>query len=116
MMQAEADLRGLGRAINLSRLSVESGDYAFGSLIVSAAGEVLSEAMQTVATHGDPLGHAEMNALRHLFPRYTRERLAGATIYSSAEPCPMCTGAIAWPGEAGLRVEPGFDVRAVFRR
>jgi tRNA(Arg) A34 adenosine deaminase TadA len=93
---ADRDLRWLRRAIELSAESVAAGDYAFGTVVVDADGSVLAEATQTVATSGDPLGHAEMNALRQLFPERTREELAGATLYSSTEPCPMCSGAIAW--------------------
>ena len=80
----------------MSRASVAAGDYAFGAVVVDADGSVLAEAVQTVATSDDPLGHAEMNALRQLFPRWSRKELAGATLYSSTEPCPMCSGAVAW--------------------
>jgi tRNA(Arg) A34 adenosine deaminase TadA len=92
----DADVRWLRHAIALSQQSVAAGDYAFGAVVVSASEALLAEARQTVVLSSDPLGHAELNALRQLFPRWTRDELAGATIYSSTEPCPMCAGAIAW--------------------
>ena len=61
-------------------------------------------APSTPATHqfgwpdGDATGHAELMAVREASRRYPPERLAGATLYSSAEPCAMCAGAIYWSG------------------
>ena len=56
----------------------------------------MAEAQQTVERSGDWLAHAEMNVLQGASGRWTREELAGATLYTSTEPCPMCTGAIGW--------------------
>ena len=95
MSHTEADALWLRRAIELSRQSVAAGDYAFGAVVVARDGSVVAEAIQTVAKSGDPLGHAEMNALGQLFPKWSRKELAGATLCST-EPCPMCSGAVAW--------------------
>ena len=60
-------------------------------------GEVIAEAYNATAENGDCTSHAEMGAIRALAARRpTREELAGATLYSSAEPCVMCAGAIFW--------------------
>ena len=90
------DERWLRYAIELSRRAVEAGDTAFGAVLVDADGTVLVEAMQTVVRSGNWLEHAEMNALQEAARRWTRLELAGATLYSSTEPCPMCTGALGW--------------------
>jgi tRNA(Arg) A34 adenosine deaminase TadA len=92
----ESDLRWLRHAIDLSWKSVEAGDYAFGTVIVGPDDRVLVQAVQTVAQTGNWLGHAEMNALQEAAARFTRADLKGATLYTSTEPCPMCTGAIGW--------------------
>jgi tRNA(Arg) A34 adenosine deaminase TadA len=44
----------------------------------------------------DATSHAELVAVREASRRYPPERLAGAMLYSSAEPCAMCAGAIYW--------------------
>jgi tRNA(adenine34) deaminase len=90
------DERWLRRAIELAEQSVAAGDYAFGSLIVDGDGAVLVESMQTLARSGNWLAHAEMNVLQESARRWKREDLARATLYTSTEPCPMCTGAIGW--------------------
>jgi tRNA(Arg) A34 adenosine deaminase TadA len=90
------DLRWLRYAISLARRAVTEGDTAFGTVIVDAAGNLLVEAVQTVERSGNWLAHAEMNALQEAASRFTRDELRSATLYTSAEPCPMCTGAIGW--------------------
>ena len=56
------------------------------------------EAYCNTTETGDCTGHAETNAVRQLSPKVSREVLARSTLYSSAEPCVMCAGAIFWSG------------------
>ena len=76
----------------------ERGNRPFGAVVVSGSGEVLMEAYCNTTETGDCTGHAETNAVRQLSPKVSREVLAGSTLYSSAEPCVMCAGAIFWSG------------------
>ena len=48
----------------------------------------------------DPLGHAELLALREAAARLGSRRLDGCVLYVTLEPCPMCAGAIAQSGLA----------------
>ena len=93
---AERDGRYLMQAIGWANVARERGNRPFGALIVSAAGEVLAEAYCNTGETGDCTGHAETNAVRLAGPRASREVLRDATLYSSAEPCVMCAGAIYW--------------------
>ncbi len=85
----------------------ERGNRPFGAVVVSSAGEVLMEAYCNTSETGDCTGHAETNAVRQLSPQVSREVLASSTLYSSAEPCVMCAGAIFWSGIG--RVVFGID-------
>ena len=76
----------------------ERGNRPFGAVVVSSEGEVLVQAYCNTTETGDCTGHAETNAVRQLSPRVSREVLATSTLYSSAEPCVMCAGAIFWSG------------------
>lgn len=101
MSDAELDARDgtyLRRAIEWSRTARERGNRPFGAVVVSADGQVLAEAYCNTSETGDCTGHAETNAVRDVSPRVPRAVLAGATIYSSGEPCVMCAGAIFWSG------------------
>lgn len=101
----------LRQAIRLSALGRERGNRPFGALIVAADGALLAEAWCDSSESGDCTGHAEVNALRRASPLHARERLAAATLYSSAEPCVMCAGAIFWSGIR--RVVFGIDAVAL---
>lgn len=97
----------LRRAIAQSARAAALGNRPFGAVIVSHDGQLLAQAFNNNATTGDCSGHAEVNALRQATPRVPREFLAQATLYSSAEPCVMCAGAIFWSGVG--RVVFGID-------
>ncbi len=94
----ERDATYLRQAIEWSRTARARGNRPFGAVVVSAQGEVLAEAYCNTSETADCTGHAETNAVRMVSPRVSREALAGATLYSSAEPCVMCAGAIFWSG------------------
>ncbi|MES2973636.1 MAG: nucleoside deaminase [Pseudomonadota bacterium] len=92
----ERDGRYLTQAIAWSRMARERGNRPFGAVIVAQDGKVLAEAYCNTSETGDCTGHAETNAVRKVSPHVSREVLAQATLYSSAEPCVMCAGAIFW--------------------
>jgi tRNA(Arg) A34 adenosine deaminase TadA len=97
-MLSETDLSHLRLAIALAGSAREHGNHPFGALLVSAAGEVLIQAENTVNTASDCTGHAETNLVRMASQRFSRQTLAGSTLYTSTEPCAMCAGAIHWSG------------------
>ena len=62
------------------------------------AGQILLEAQNTVVTESDATGHAETNLVRQASRAYSKAALSGTVLYTSTEPCPMCSGAIYWAG------------------
>ena len=92
------DEHWMRRALELARLAREHGNHPFGALVLGADGEVLAEAENTVVTEQDCTGHAETNVIRLVSRRFAPEQLAGSTLYTSTEPCAMCSGAIYWSG------------------
>jgi tRNA(Arg) A34 adenosine deaminase TadA len=93
------DLLYLRKAIALSGQVKARGKHPFAALVVDQQGKVLTEAGNAFGwPDGDATGHAELVAVREASRRHPPERLAGATLYSSAEPCAMCAGAIYWSG------------------
>jgi tRNA(Arg) A34 adenosine deaminase TadA len=86
-------------AIELSRRVRDSGKHPFAALVVDAAGNIVAEAgNDSLPPDGDPTRHAELVAAALAARRLPPEELARATLYSSAEPCAMCAGAIYWCG------------------
>ena len=92
------DTAFMRRADRWSKKGRERGNRPFGAVVVSGAGEVLMEACCNTTETGNCTGHAETNAVGQLSPNVTRAVLTRSTLYSSAEPCVMCSGAIFWSG------------------
>ena len=96
MDQAEFDRGMLLRAIALADEQVRQGKGGpFGAVIVRD-GVVVGEGRNRVTSSNDPTAHAEIVAIRSACAGAGNFSLAGATIYSSCEPCPMCLAAIYW--------------------
>jgi len=92
------DIDLLRRAIAISADAVAHGNHPFGALLTDAAGQVLLSAENTVVTERDVTGHAETNLVRLASRSLGPDALAAASLYTSCEPCAMCTGAIYWAG------------------
>lgn len=71
----------------------------FGASIVnSKTGERLLRAVNAVAQEIDPSSHAEVRAIRKATRKLKKLSLAGYTLYTTCEPCPMCISAALWAG------------------
>jgi tRNA(Arg) A34 adenosine deaminase TadA len=94
----EADERNLRRAIALAAEARAAGDMPFGSLLVGPAGDVLAEDRNTVVTERDISAHPELKLARWAARQLDADAARQTTMYTSCQPCPMCTGAIARSG------------------
>lgn len=70
------------------------GEVPVGAVLVGADCEVLARDGNRIVERRDPTAHAEMLCLRAGALRLNNERLIGATLYVTLEPCAMCAGAI----------------------
>jgi len=95
-MQDDPRLAFMRRAIELSRVKMRAGEGGpFGAVVVHE-GRIVGEGWNRVVATRDPTAHAEIVAIREACQRLGRFSLDGAEIYATAEPCPMCLGAILW--------------------
>jgi guanine deaminase len=86
----------LAHAVALSREHMEGGRGGpFGAVIVRD-GRVLAEGWNEVTSTNDPTAHAEVVAIRRACREIGDFSLAGATLYASCEPCPMCLASAYW--------------------
>lgn len=67
----------------------------FGSVIVKD-GAIIGRGHNRVVADNDPTAHGEITAIREACARLGSFDLSGSAIYTTAEPCPMCLGAILW--------------------
>ncbi|WP_342562328.1 nucleoside deaminase [Paenibacillus sp. FSL R7-0345] len=82
-------------AIRLSALAVEHGNEPFGAVLVKD-GEMVYSNENQIYSLTDPTFHAEAGLLRRFCTETHITDLQDYTLYSSCEPCFMCSGAIVW--------------------
>ena len=83
------------RAIFLSKKSVETNGGPFGA-VVSFRDEIVGEGMNRVTIENDCSLHAEVVAMRAAQKKLNTFNLKGAVLWSSTEPCPLCTSMVLW--------------------
>ena len=81
------------RAIELSAKGAREGGAPFGAVIVKN-GKIVGEGHNLVVRSRDPSAHGEVVAIRDACKNLGTENLAGCEIYTSCEPCAMCTSVI----------------------
>ena len=82
------DKHFMQRCIELSKLSLDQGDAPFGSLI-TRDNELIAEGINAANTKVSE--HAEITALHNAHQVIGSPDLSGCTLYTSCEPCPMCS-------------------------
>lgn len=115
------DTRWIERTIQLATENVANGGGPFGAVIVRD-GELLAEGQNRVTASLDPTAHAEVVAIRAACQAVGDFSLAGATLYTSCEPCPLCLSAALWArvdrvvfaGDRDDAARGGFDDREFY--
>lgn len=80
-------------ALQEARLAPAHADVPVGAVVVDVAGNVIGTGHNTRERDNDPLGHAEINAIKEAAAHLGSWRLSGCTLYVTLEPCVMCAGA-----------------------
>jgi tRNA(Arg) A34 adenosine deaminase TadA len=90
----EQDKEIAALALTEAKAAGERGEVPIGAVLVSAEGRVLARNGNRILELKDPTAHAEMLVLREGAAIIGNERLIGAMLYVTLEPCAMCAGAI----------------------
>lgn len=85
----------MGRALEEARAAAARGEVPIGAVVVSG-GDVVAAAGNRTREYADPTAHAEMLAIRAAAQSLSAERLEGADLYVTLEPCAMCAAAISF--------------------
>jgi tRNA(Arg) A34 adenosine deaminase TadA len=94
----QRDEEFLRRAFDVARRSMTNGNHPFGAILVGGDGHVLLEMENGYMPSHDGTAHAERLLATKACTSHDLEILKASTMYSSAEPCAMCAGAIYWAG------------------
>jgi tRNA(adenine34) deaminase len=93
---SKEDEKWMRRAIELARKGeARQGANPIGCVIV-LGGELIAEGMNEVDERHDPTAHAEIVSMRKAGQRLGAHEFRGATLYSTLQPCGMCTMASIW--------------------
>jgi tRNA(Arg) A34 adenosine deaminase TadA len=96
--QPGGDAHFLRRSFDAARRAMAQGNHPFGAVLVDRDGKILLEAENGYMPAHDGTAHAERLLATQACTTLEPEILRHATLYSSAEPCAMCAGAIYWAG------------------
>ncbi len=79
-------------ALRQAETAVSKGQTPFGAVVVDRDGRVIGEGHNTVRADLDPTAHGEVVAIRDAWRRLgTWQQLTGCTLYTSCEPCLLCS-------------------------
>jgi tRNA(Arg) A34 adenosine deaminase TadA len=98
MSNSELDELFLRRSFEVARRALTHGNHPFGAILVDENRNVLIEAENGYMPAHDGTAHAERLLSTQACTTFSPDVLRNATLYSSAEPCAMCAGAIYWAG------------------
>ena len=98
------------KAIELSEMAVEHGNEPFGAVLVKD-GEIVFTNENQIYTMHDPTFHGEAGLIRRFCAETGITDLRDYTLYSSCEPCFMCSGAMVWTklGRLSVAVKKTFS-------
>ena len=94
----EEDVAFLRRAIEVSRLSREHGNTPFGAILVNEDKQIVLEQENREISEHICTGHAETSLMEAASRKFDHDYLWQCTLYTTGEPCAMCSGAIYWAG------------------
>ncbi|HTO41948.1 MAG TPA: nucleoside deaminase [Rhizomicrobium sp.] len=85
----------MAQAMGEAAAAASRGEVPVGAVVVLDGQVLASEGNRIVERH-DPTAHAEILALRQAAAAISNERLIGATLYVTLEPCAMCACALSF--------------------
>lgn len=99
MPQRPQDEPLLRQTFDVARRARAAGEHPFGALLADRDGKMLREQPNGYKSGGgDRTAHAERLLAEWAGKNLNPEELAACTLYTSAEPCAMCSGTIYWVG------------------
>jgi tRNA(adenine34) deaminase len=91
-----ADLDFMRRAIAIARDAAGIPGAVPIGCVIARDGAILAEGRNETGENHDPTAHAEMVVIRRACASIAEDELRGATLYSTLQPCGMCSMASIW--------------------
>jgi len=84
------DERFMWHCIRLAKVAFEQGNTPAGSIVV-VSDSIISEGIESLPMGSDVTGHAELIAIQNAVSQLESRQLCDSTLYTTAEPCFMCS-------------------------
>jgi tRNA(Arg) A34 adenosine deaminase TadA len=88
-------------AIDEANASLEEGNKGYGA-VITLGDQIISQAHDTAKTDMDPSLHAEVTAIRRAVEVMDTDNLCGTILFSTCEPCPMCSSLAVWANVSAI--------------
>lgn len=102
-MSTAHGFRYFARTAELAREALLRGDDGFATILVDAKGDIIMEQGNMAGTNQDPTAHDASLLASRAAREFSKETLAGCTLYALVEPCVMCMGAVFWAGIGAVK-------------
>jgi tRNA(adenine34) deaminase len=96
------DNEAIALALEEAKSAALRGEVPVGAVLLDASATLVARDGNRIVELRDPTAHAEMLVMRAAAKVLNNERLTGAALFVSLEPCAMCAGAIAMARVARL--------------
>ena len=90
-MTYEQDTYFMEKALQQAELGLSKEQAPFGAVVVGADGKLIAEGHNTTRADLDPSAHGEIVAIRAACQQLGTRKMQGCTLYSSCEPCLLCS-------------------------
>ncbi len=90
------------KCIELAKDNLKRNEYPIGAIITDYKGNIISKSSSSLRQRVDPTNHPEMSVIRDASKLMHSRFLKGCYLFSTLEPCPMCTSAAIWAKIQGI--------------
>lgn len=101
-MKTQPDINIMEHCIGLAKNNLQRKQYALAALVADENGNIIYETSSKLITGYDPTAHPEVVAIRESANIMKSRYLKGCYLYTTLEPCPMCTSAAIWAKMKGI--------------
>lgn len=92
----------MSNCINLAKNNAKNDQYPIAAIVTDREGCVLATSSSSLRKKNDPTNHPEIEAIRKAAEILESRFLNGCYLFTTLEPCPMCTSAAIWAKMQGI--------------
>ena len=101
-MDLEKCQKNMRYCIDLARINSKANQYPIAAIVTDQNGKILTASSSSLRVKNDPTNHPEIAVIRKASEMLQTRVLEGCYLYTTLEPCPMCTSAAIWAKMQGL--------------